>query len=215
MQQLLKSKDSKDPHPSAFQPFNVLAKSPTTCSKKRDSGYGSDFSPAGLKSQHQKFTFDDDDDDNENDVDSELLSALDEMVINTDEEVFDDHFEPIFHAINEGDENDETDKEVEELLCQSDNLDTENVETGRPMAPIPTPQNGNICDTNSVHGSGELCLVASPYYHTHWNTRNKYMCRNPFHRTGSRSVGTQTPNPHCQLVQDALRSKKVTLSRGE
>lgn len=215
MQQLLTSKNSEDDHShtSAFQPVNVLAKLPTTPCKKRDSGYGSDFSPAGLKSQSQRFTFDDDDD-----IDSELCDALDDVDISADEEVFADHFEPLFHAISECDENGDTDKEVEELLGDSPARTysgPQNFQICRPAAPFPTSKNGEVSGTNDREsGSRDLCLISSPYYHTTWSRRDKTMCRNPFHPTGSRSVGTQTPNPHCQLVQDALSSKKVTVTRG-
>ncbi|XP_053398859.1 uncharacterized protein LOC123523910 [Mercenaria mercenaria] len=213
MQQMLTSKDHKDArtYPSAFQPVGVLAKSSADAGKKRDSGYGSDVSPAGLKTQSRRFTFDEDD------VDSELCQALDEIDISADEDVFVDHFEPLIQVINECDESDETDKEVEELFDEyhSENTVSENVQIRRPPAPLPTPDVNNGSDiTHSADGSRDLCLIASPFYHTNWNTNDRHICKNPFRPIVSRSVGTQTPNPHCQLVQDALRSKKVTLRRG-
>ncbi|XP_060568422.1 uncharacterized protein LOC132727026 [Ruditapes philippinarum] len=206
MQQMLTSKDLTEDrkHPSAFQPVGGVLKSPTAVGKKRDSGYGSDFSPAGQKSQTRMFTFDD------SDMESEICDAFDDIDISADEDVFVDHFEPLIEVIDECDESDETDKEVEELFEEhhEEHTVTGSVPICRPQAPLPTPE------VDDERDSTELCLISSPFYHTNWNNIDRFICKNPFRPIVSRSVGTQTPNPHCQLVQDALRSKQIALTRG-
>jgi hypothetical protein len=207
MQQILTSKDLTEyrKHPSAFQPVGSVLKSPTAVGKKRDSGYGSDFSPAGQKSQTRMFTFDD------SDMESEICDAFDDIDISADEDVFVDHFEPLIEVIDECDESDETDKEVEELFEEhhEEHTVTGSVPICRPQAPLPTPE------VDDERDSTELCLISSPFYHTNWNNIDRFICKNPFRPIVSRSVGTQTPNPHCQLVQDALRSKQIALRRGK
>lgn len=220
MQQMLPSRDHIDTssaHPSAFQSVSPLIKSPKdqeTCARNRDSGYSSDFSPAGVKTPSRRFTFEFED------VDTDLCNNLDENDISADEDVFVDQFEPLIHVIKESDESDDADKEVAALLrSEVHTYNTGAVQRCRPLAPLTVNTNDTPNGARSLDTSRDLCLIASPFYHTRWNTSDRYrpmiMCRNSFRPIVSRSVGTQTPNPHCQLVLDAMLSNKLTLSRGK
>lgn len=220
MQQMLPTRDHTDTssaHPSAFQSVSPLIKSPKehdACARNRDSGYSSDFSPAGVKTPSRRFTFDFDD------VDSDLCNNVDGSDISADEDVFVDQFEPLIHVINETDESDDADNEVAALLrSEAHTYNTAAVQICRPSAPVTVNTNDTPNGARSSDTSKDLCLIASPFYHTRWNTRDRYrtmtMCRNAFRPIVSRSVGTQTPNPHCQLVLDAMLSNKLTLSRGK
>ena len=166
--------------------------------RKRDSGYGSDFSPAGPGTPKKKFTFDD----------ADVRAAFDETNCEMDverddcDDVFMDHFE----TIPEDDESDGTDKEVEELLSASPvcHVISDPIPIGRPPPPAPSPSPGSEASVDF--------LIASPFYHTQWTKRERVVCKNPFRPIVSRSVGTQTPSPHCQLIQDVLASGRNVIS---
>lgn len=190
---------------SAFRPVTPVAKSPKGCpralDKKRDSGYGSDFSPASVKSVQKSFIFPGD-----SEVDGDFIEDFNEMDIQNvdDEDVFVETNEFGFSAIQELEEGDDTDKEVEELLTESpkDHSVSDPIDINRPPAPLPTPdsENGSIRTDY---------MIASPYYHTQWQKRDRIMGRNAFRPFVSRSVGTQTPSPHCQLIQDAFSGNRI------
>lgn len=203
MQQMLNLKElTVDPtRTSAFRPVTPVAKSPKGqtrgLDKKRDSGYGSDFSPASVKSVQRKFTFGDD---YEGDDILDEFAAM-EIHVQDDDNVF---FEQTgFSAIQELEEGDDTDKEVEELLLnESPNKHSvsEPIDIHRPPAPLPTPE--SVGDGDDVRLD---CNISSSFYHTPWNNGDG---RKPFRPFISRSIGTQTPSPHCQLIQDALLSSR-------
>lgn len=202
---MLNTKDlTEDPtRTSAFRPVTPVTKSPKFQSraldKKRDSGYGSDFSPASVKSVQRKFTFGDDTDaDADNMFDD--FAAMDFHNID-DEDVFRETVDYGFSAIQELEEGDDTDKEVEELLLnESPNHHAVSapIDIHRPPAPLPTPE--SVGEGDNVRPDYN---IASPFYHTPWNKRERRKAVRPF---VSRSIGTQTPSPHCQLIQDALLS---------
>lgn len=203
MQQILAAREFPEvkPHQSAFHPVGNGSKSPTELgrsSRQRDSGYGSDASPRGAKTQGRRFTFDADG------ADLELYNAD----ISSDEEVFLELNEPVIGVINECDERDEADREVEKLLsdCHDEHLATQPGVVRRPLAPLPPPD-ADI-DPAALYEpvNRDLCLITMAFDHTFSRTT----CRNPFRPIVSRSVGTQTRNPQCQLVQDALNSHKFT-----
>lgn len=216
--QMLTTKDPGDSQirSSAFKPVGAGAKSPISLSsnsRKRDSGYSSDFSPARVKNPELTFTFDDDELDDESCV---FHAADDDIDISADEDVFVNQFESVMNVIFEEENDDEdADREVEELLNDDVDTDTEVSQSGqirRPSAPLPSPEVSGYSSEGSE--SDELCLIASPFYHTKWTMKDRVLFINPFRPIVSRSVGTQTPNPHCQLVQDALRSNTLMLNRG-
>lgn len=208
MQQMLNTKDlTEDPNrTSAFRPVTPVTKSPKgPCrglDKKRDSGYGSDFSPASVKSVQRKFVFGD-----ESDVDGDFVDDFSGMNVHDidDEDVFCETFEFGFSAIQE-EESDDTDKEVEELLNDSPKHHSvsDPIDINRPPAPLPTPDS-----VGSAESGRQDNLIASPFYHTQWNKRDRVFCRNAFRPFVSRSIGTQTPSPHCQLIQDAMLSDRI------
>ncbi|WAR20208.1 hypothetical protein MAR_002046 [Mya arenaria] len=192
---------------SAFHPVSPLAKTPPerhVCDRKRDSGYGSDFSPAYSGTPKRKFTFDESDDT------SSLATEINVMNVNN-KDSFDDVFFDHFDVIPEGEESDDTDKEVEELLSDSPDCRvlSNPIAIVRPPPPAPTPESDE--SSNSSAASVD-CLIASPFYHTQWTKRDRVVCRNPFRPIVSRSVGTQTPSPHCQLIQDVLTSERIAAS---
>lgn len=186
---------------SAFHPVGSGSKSPVDIgvrrSAHRDSGYGSDFSPAGVKTATRRFTFDDRDG-----VRSELSNRFDDLDLSSDEEVF---IDSDISAISEPDDDDEADREVENLLrhCHSDETSCETNVIIRPVAPLPTAG-------SESRNERDLCLIASPYYHTKWRARDSLTGRCSFRPIVSRSIGTQTPNPHCLLMQEAFNSNMLT-----
>ena len=173
--------------------------------RKRDSGYGTDFSPASHTSNSRRFTFDSELD--ETDTELDVVYEFENMDIRA--EVFAEGNE---HGVS--DDRDEADKEVEELLSgsgelgQSDSI-SQPVELNpcRPAAPIPTPEDfqeehgDRNCDIpNNNHSEVMDYAISHSYHHMPWNrNRRKY-----YFRPISRSVGTQTPNPNCQIIREAI-----------
>ena len=207
MQQMLNTKElTVDPtRTSAFRPVTPVTKSPKGqirgLDKKRDSGYGSDFSPASVKSVQKRFTFGDDPE-----LDAEFLDDFNEMDIHgiDDEDVFTETFEFGFSAIQELEEGDDTDKEDEDLLTESPHHHSvsDPIDINRPPAPLPTPE--SVGDGEDDEGLDYN--IGSSYYHTQWNRSKRERRSKAFRPFVSRSIGTQTPSPHCQLIQDAMLS---------
>ncbi|KAL4238302.1 hypothetical protein ACF0H5_003014 [Mactra antiquata] len=215
--QMLTSKDSVVTQCSAFQQVGACAKRPEvvlgSSTRHRDSGYSSEFSPSTVKSQAKCFNFDnDDDDDDEDEYFPDVFCSNEE--ISADEDIFINEFKSVMNVIYEDNVHDDNDvdREVEELLHDKPNVHG-NIElqqsVHRPSAPLPSLDNSPNIDNDD----NELCLISSPFYHTKWTIRDRVIFRNPFRPLVSRSVGTQTPNPHCQLVHEALRSETLVLNR--
>ena len=186
--------------------------------RKRDSGYGTDFSPASATTSRQ-FTFDSDIEESDFDLSEELRN------MDMSNDVFLDT------SITDQNENvlcqlDDVDREVEELFSESGELGQSNIKTHsvhiystRPVAPIPTPD--EIEDENIGHFLVPPCAHSfnvnkdtskSECNHSHrvqWNiNRNS---RKYHFRPISRSVGTQTPSPSCQKrvdFNDVLNSQR-------
>ena len=177
--------------------------------RKRDSGYGTDFSPASATTSRQ-FTFDSDIEESDFDLSEELKN------MDMSNDVFLDT------SITDQNENvlcqlEDVDREVEELFSESGELGQHNIKSHsvdiystRPVAPIPTPD--EIEDEHIGHFLMPPCAHTfsvnkdtsnSEYKHSHrvqWNiNRNS---RKYHFRPISRSVGTQTPSPSCQKRMD-------------
>ena len=117
------------------------------------------------------------------------------------------------HAVS-GHDTDEADKEVEELLSGSGELGQSDITSQplhpnlcRPAAPIPTPEdfqeeaeNVNCDIPNCTNNEVTDLAISHSFHHMPWNrSRRKY-----YFRPISRSVGTQTPNPNCQIIREAI-----------
>lgn len=152
---------------------------------KRDSGYGTDCSPAHVTG-NRRFTYDD------GDEECGLSETVFQMDLNKEgpDNVFD-----------EAEETDPDDLEVQRLLNKnSDSQGSSHAVSQpihfRPLAPGPNPD-----DEDSR-------TIASPYFHTQWTPRDRRPARYGFRPIVSRSVGTQTPSPNSQLIRDAVESRR-------
>ena len=120
------------------------------------------------------------------------------------------------HAVSghDTDDTDEADKEVEELLSGSGELGQSDITSQplhsnlcRPAAPVPTPEdfqeeteNVNCDIPNCTNNEVTDLAISHSFHHMPWNrSRRKY-----YFRPISRSVGTQTPNPNCQIIREAI-----------
>ncbi|KAH3711872.1 uncharacterized protein LOC127858289 [Dreissena polymorpha] len=192
---------------SAFHPVSPVVKSPSERlgpDRKRDSGYGSDFSPAAGTPIQRKFTFD------ERDVTASLTSGFGAMNVASDDEKleYDEVFVESrnFGVIDECDESDDTDKEVEELLSDTPDcrVFSNPIAASRPVAPAPSRDSDGECSDSGIENSVDF-NIASPFYHTQWSRLDRKSCGRPFRPILSRSVGTQTPSPVCHIVEEAFR----------
>lgn len=215
MQQLLKLKQEEEDITastgstggnSAFKsPQSWQGKSPTLTglsSSNRDSGYGTDFSPASITSATRTFTFEGED----SDLSEVFEGAMDLTEEDDNEDVFIDNVNT-YNVIEEESEGDDTDKEVEDLLSSPDirRPVSQPINIARPAAPIPTPEymNGDGMDEMDSGEQEVEVQISSPYHHTQWNSRDRQFRRNRFRPIVSRSCGTQTPSPHSQMIREA------------
>ena len=196
------SKEDDEQNVSAFYSpgksppqIGSLGKSPTLPSNlpnKRDSGYGTDFSPASNTSTTRRFTYEE----------TETAEVPDVM-----SDIESDVFEPSVNDVitEENESDDDTDKEVEELTGGGNEFYrpmSQPIQIKRPSAPIPTPEeNGDGTEKEDTSdGSDEGYFISATFNHTRWSN----MPRNKFRPIASRSVGTQTPSPHSQLINEAM-----------
>ena len=192
-----------------FEPDDNFLTSKNYDGRKRDSGYGTDYSPASLATTSRQFTFDSDIEESEFDLSEEFRN----MDVNND--VFiDTNVQDPNRSIC--DESDDVDKEVEELLSESGELGQSNtmsepmeIHSLRPRAPVPTPDEiqengGTINCVLPVSISSDVTDYARSrsYNHMRWNVSRH--CRKYHFRPISRSVGTQTPSPHSHVIPEAF-----------
>lgn len=177
------SSGSQEKSPTIQQPLNS--------DNKRDSGYGTDinYSPASQTSGTSapgQFTY-------------EIQEEFEEMHLE-ENEVFIDSSES--GNVNqdilrvEDDDGDDTDKEVEDLLSDSVEVNhtvSQPINIQRPQAPIPTPEEDKDEDTTVKFTIGENFdgQISRPFHHTQWSRQDRQ--RNRFRPIASRSFGTQTP----------------------
>lgn len=167
---------------------------------KRDSGYGTDVnSPASQSSGTsvpRKFTFGSCD----TDVDLNFNETSECMDTNDNEEVFTKYIEEPSDAAACQGAADDNDREVEELLNDSAELQhsvSEPIDIKRPQAPVPTPEGKDEYDGNwAPEDQAENSEVSRPFYNTSWTRRDR--ARRRFRPIASRSFGTQTPSPRNQ-----------------
>ena len=176
-------------------------------SRARDSGYVADFSPASTTSVLRQFRFDSETED--------YSYGLEEGIggLEIQDDVFPDENDRDTSAL---DEMDNTDKEVEDLFSDSGELGSFNsysqpieIAPIRPGAPGPTPegfqdeyQNDSGCSVHDGNNESTDYTISHSFHHTPWNI-NRH-CRRHVFRPISRSVGTQTPSPHSQVIDEAI-----------
>ena len=189
------NKEDKLPNNECF----TMGKCPLAPANKRDSGYGTDVnSPASQSSGTsvpRQFIF------GSYGTDGDISETLEEMDINDSEDVF-HKFEDGDNEASGGKFDDDNDKEVEELLCESSELDhsvSEPIIIQRPQAPIPSPKmhedDGNILNWTPLEKT-EGTSVSEPFYVTSWTRKDRQ--RRRFRPIASRNFGTQTPSPRGQ-----------------
>lgn len=187
MQQMFntKKKDESTVHQSELYPFPITMGRYPVAPGQRDSGYGTDYSPASASSSSRQFTF------------SESWDIFEEMDdLNLAEEVFPESGETNKVTMNKTvDDDDDTDKEIEELL--SDNAEvtrtvSQPISIQRPPAPIPTP---------------EYYAILQPVHNACCNKKERH--RNRFRPIPSRTFGTPTPGPRNQTISDARSVRAV------
>lgn len=179
---------------------------------KRDSGYGTDAfsspatfsSPASVSSGRsipRRFTYE------KLDTDDDVSGDIEEMNIDEDEEVFEDEKDIQAGCISE---EDDVDKEVESLTdsIESPHIKSQPIPIQRPQAPGPNPEDMEDEDDRGIvmrnvgDYSREYHMISSPYHHTDWTPKDR--SRHRFRPIASRSCGTQTPSPHCQIIRQAI-----------
>ena len=230
MLQMLRTKQDEDNRlsPSDLEIINTGGKqNPQRDVDVRDSGYVTDFSPPSATSTTlRQFRFDSEIDE----YGVELEEGIEGIDLHDD--VFPDESER--NANNsEFDDIDNTDKEVEELFSDSGELGSFNsfsqpieISNLRPGAPAPTPdelhdeQDNNGADLmNGESNEFTDYTISHSFHHTPWNI-NRH-CRRHVFRPISRSVGTQTPSPHSQIIDEAIemcggaRFQPCRLARGK
>lgn len=174
--------------------------------RKRDSGYGTDFSPASVTALSRRFTFDSDLDGSEFDFSGEFGS----MDINND--VFSEEIGSDTCISKLCDDSDDADREVEDLLNDSGELGETNsvsepIKIGliRPTAPIPSPEEiwDDLLNNNYYKEEGEFSEHgANPVEDKLGNICRR--CRQCSFRPISCSVGAQTPFPHSHMTKEDL-----------
>lgn len=149
---------------------------------QRDSGCGTDYSPASVSSLPRRFTFSDS---------CNIFEGIDDFTLY---EVFSEDGETSKEVLNKDVDSDhDTDKEIEELLNENGETShavSQPISIQRPPAPVPTP------DPISQH----LHLIC-------WNKTDQR--RNIFRPIVSRSCGTQTPSPHSQTIFQSRSARTV------
>lgn len=190
---------------SAFQKVGKIGKTRMYkgCGiRKRDSGYGSDFSPASVSStSNRKSTT------SENVIDLEISDALNDFNV-SDDNVFIDSFDVMFNVISESDGDEEIDKEVETFLNNTQDKPAQLSDTSRPQrpsAPIPDYRNANHLPATDY---GDIHMLSVPPYHACQTSRDRHVRRYAIPSEG-RSIGTQTSSLDCQLMTDLSRGETI------
>lgn len=170
--------------------------------QKRDSGYGTDYSPASIATGSRHFTFDSDVDE------ADLNFSYEFQNMDISNEVFTDDDKD--HS-DDNDESDEADKEVEDLFSGSGDLGqyyaiSEPLEINalRPAAPLPTPlKDLDECvkekDDTSMNDF-QYSLESHVCHSTSWSGQRH--CKRYHFRPISCSVGTQTQDSHKTAIDD-------------
>lgn len=167
--------------------------------RKRDSGYGTDFSPASVTALSRRFTFDSDG--SEFDFSGEFGS----MDINND--VFsEENGSDTCKRKQICDDSDDADREVEDLLSESGELGETNsvsepikIGSFRPTAPIPSPEEiwNDLLNNNYYKEEGEQ---GADFVSDKLGNICRH-CRHCF-RPISRNVGAQTPFSHSHTINE-------------
>lgn len=178
--------DEPDESPSAFSVCSKDKKIKRPSSGKRDSGYGTDNSPASAALGNQlMFSFDD--------IPSSPLS--DEPSAQESLENSGELEDPVSGDIS--------DQEVEMVLSNpsSPGLHPSIPVPNRPSAPFPRGGEAEM-DLDLIQGiSSESCISSPCVQRTRSRVRRNGVYFRPI---VNRSVGTQTPNPTCQIVHDVI-----------
>ncbi|KAL5009183.1 hypothetical protein ScPMuIL_014764 [Solemya velum] len=205
MQHTLQQPNVEAGERSAFKPVEQ-GKSPTPClltsehCDKRDSGYGTDNSPATLIITTRRFTFDKDEiSDNipgtSGDMGEVFPKDFENMTLeeNTSEEVSDSS---VFSYETDDDNLSMEDKEVQELFqsnCNTVPIQPASGNVRRPSAPIPSPEEDYVSHTSHNANFIPIGSITRPGLGGRYNP------------TVSR--GTQTPSPHCQVIRELMRDR--------
>lgn len=150
--------------------------------RERDSGYLTDNSPASINNQLQ-FNFD------EESVNEENTDVKSHFEIFDTDDMSDDCFE------DEDEMADNINKEVECTMSLDRNISVPIPVVRRPSAPAP-PINNEIDDGNI----SKIELFTSYRFQRESCRRNKWF----FKPIGRRTISTQTPHRHSQIIQDCV-----------